>query len=235
MKKTLLFAILLIGGLSQLNAQCAIMPTCSITTSGYCTSPLENTNLPNATELSPYNTTIQFSLGTMAGGVVAITDASISSVVGMPAGFTYSTNPSSGSFLAGSNACLILTGTPAAASAGTYTIDVSFVVNTSFGPATQTLSWLLSIDPTGTTGIKAYAVASNFMVYPNPVASELFVSSTSHFNKIQVIDALGKIVISRDANYTSQTTINVSDLNKGIYFLQMNDGSTVITRKFIKE
>ena len=70
---------------------------------------------------------------------------------------------------------------------------------------------------------------------PNPVSSELFISSDSHFGKIQVIDALGKTVLSLDANYASQTSINVSSLTKGVYFIQANDGERIITKKFIKD
>ena len=61
------------------------------------------------------------------------------------------------------------------------------------------------------------------------------ISSTSHFGKVQIMDALGKIVISHDANYATQTTIDVSNLTKGVYFLQINDGAKIITRKFIKD
>jgi len=235
MKTSLLLIALLIGGLSQLTAQCTIAPTCSISTIGYCTSPAENTALLNGTELSPYNNTIQFSLGTTVGGFATITDASITSVTGMPAGFIYSTNPTNGTIVGGTNACLILSGTPAVASAGSYTISVGFAVNTSFGPTTQTLLWFLTIDPSGTTSVKSYALAANLFIAPNPATSEIFISSTSHFGKINIIDALGKTVISDDAKYAPQISINISFLSKGVYFLQLNDGNKVITKKFIKD
>lgn len=234
MKKTLLFAALLIGGLSQLNAQCTIMPSCTTSTLGYCTSPAENTNLPNGTEMSPYSTTIQFSLGTTVGGFVTITDATISSVAGFPAGFTYSTNPVSGNFPGGSDACLILSGTPAAASAGTYTVAATFAVNTSFGPTSQTLSWYLTIDPVA-TGIKSYSQASDLFISPNPANNELNISTDAHFKKIMIIDALGKVAISQDVDNTGKLKVDVSALTKGVYFLQANDGGKIITRKFIKD
>lgn len=235
MKKLLLFAGLLIGGLSQLNAQCTIMPSCTTSTLGYCTSPAENTNLTNGTELSAYSNTIQFSLATTAGGgFVTITDATISSVTGMPTGFTYSTNPMSGNFPGGSDACLIMSGTPLAASAGTYTIAVTFDVNTSFGPTTQTLSWYLTIDPAA-TGIRSYAQATDLFISPNPASSELTISTGVYFKKVSISDALGKVVISQEVNNTTQVKVDVSALTKGVYFLQANDGNKTITRKFIKD
>lgn len=235
MKKTLLFATMLIAMSIKSNAQCTIVPTCSMATIGYCTTPPENTNLPNATELTPYSNTIQFSLGTSAGGVATITDASIVSVTGLPATFTYSTNPSNGNFTGGSNACMIISGTPVASSAGNYTIAVLFAVNTSFGPTTQTLNWYLTVAPNTATSIQSVSLNSQFFLSPNPVTNELMISSSSHIGKIQIIDALGKMVISEDANYSTQTKIQVGDLAKGVYFIQVSDGANVTTRKFIKE
>ncbi|MBK6985488.1 MAG: T9SS type A sorting domain-containing protein [Bacteroidetes bacterium] len=235
MKKTLLFAALLIGGLSQLSAQCTIIPGCTLGSTGYCTTPAENTSLPNGTELVPYSTVIQLSLGTNVGGFVTITDATISGVIGSPSGFTYSVNPVGGTFVGGSDACLILSGTPSLGSAGTYTVGLGFDVNTSFGPTTQTLNFGLQIDPSGTTNVKSITASSNFVIAPNPATNELFVASASHFGKVVIIDALGKTVLSHDANYAAQTTINISSLSKGVYFLQVSDGTNLTTKKFIKD
>ena len=235
MKKTLLFAALLIGSLSQLSAQCTITPGCTLGPLGYCTTPAENTALPNGTELLPYSTVIQLSLGTIVGGTFPITDATISSVAGMPAGFTYSANPTNGVILPGASACLIITGTPGTGSAGTYTVGVGFDVNLPGFPTTQTLNFSLQIDPSGTTNVKSITASSNFVIAPNPATSELFIASNSHFGKVVVIDALGKTVLSHDANYAAQTTINISSLSKGVYFLQVSDGANLTIKKFIKD
>ncbi|MBI3519437.1 MAG: T9SS type A sorting domain-containing protein [Bacteroidetes bacterium] len=237
MKKTLLFAALLIGGLSQLTAQCTISPACTPdANTGYCTIPADNTALPNGTELSPYNTTIQISVGTSAaGGVITVISASLTSVSGLPNGMSYSMNPSNGFISAGTDACLLITGTPASGSANSYTINANIDAVTNAGSFPQTISWFLTIDAASTTGIKILNQNTAFSISPNPASSELTVSSSSHFGKIQIIDALGKTVITHDANYTSQTVINVSTLSKGVYFLQAVDGANLITRKFIKD
>jgi hypothetical protein len=234
MKKILLFAALLISGITQLNAQCTIVPSCSIGLTGYCTSPATATPLPNASENTAYNTTIQVSIGTSAlGGLATITDATVTSVTGLPAGLSYSLNPLGGVITGGSDACLLITGTPSTGSAGTYTVTANISVNTSFGALPGTGTWPLTV--TGPTGIKANTVSTEFFISPNPASSELVITSTSHFGKVQIIDALGKIVIAHDANYALQTSINVSNLSKGVYFLQINDGDKTITRKFIKD
>jgi len=231
MKKTLLFAALLLGGLSQLNAQCVIGAACTPSAQGYCTVPVENTNLPNGTANLGYSTDIQFTLGTTVGGFATIMDATILTVTGLPSGFAYTTNPTNGNFTGGSSACMQITGTTA--TAGTYSIAASFSVNTSLAPTSQTLTWYLTID--AATGIQSYSQSSNMVVSPNPVTNDLFISSASHIGKIQIMDALGKTVMTSDANYSTYTTIHVGDLAKGVYFIQVSDGSKLITRKFIKE
>ena len=212
-KKTLLFAALLIGGLSQLSAQCFIGAACTPSAQGYCTVPAENTNLPNGTTNVAYSTDIQFTLGTNVGGFATITDAAISTVVGLPSGFApATTNPTNGTFLGGSSACMQISGTTS--TPGTYSIAATFAVNTSF---------------------QSYNKVSNVLVSPNPATNELFVASASHFGKVVIIDALGKTVLSHDANYAAQTTINISSLSKGVYFLQVSDGANLTTKKFIKD
>ncbi|MBC7693888.1 MAG: T9SS type A sorting domain-containing protein [Burkholderiales bacterium] len=230
MKKTLLLSALLISSLSQLNAQCAITPGCSTATNGYCTTPAAATPLPNASELTPYNTVIQVSIGTST--VATIYDFTITSFTGLPAGLSYSTNPTNGVIPANSNGCILIAGTPTAGSAGSYTATANITANTNFGPFPSTATWPLTV--TGGVGIKSYSIA-NMIIAPNPATSELIISADFHFAKIQIIDALGKIVISHDANYASQTIIDVHNLSKGVYFLQANDGSKLITRKFIKD
>lgn len=231
MKKNLLFAALLLGGLSQLNAQCVIGSACTPSAQGYCTVPAENTNVPNGTVNVAYSTDIQFTLGTSVGGFATINDATILTVTGLPSGFAYTTNPANGTFTGGSSACMQITGTTAAA--GTYSVAASFSVNTSLAPTTQTLTWYLTID--AATGIQSYSQSANMFVSPNPVSSELMISSVSHIGKIQIMDALGKVVITTDANYLTHTKIQVGDLAKGVYFIQVSDGSNLSTRKFIKE
>lgn len=235
MKKTLLFAALVIGSLSQLNAQCTITPGCSAATTGYCTTPAENTNLPNATVATSYNTVIQVSIASSFGGAT-ITSAQIVSMTGLPTGLSYSVNPASGIIAGGANACVLLTGTPGAGTAGNYTVVANVAITTNLGPfPPATVSWFLTVDPSISTGIQSINSTSNFYIAPNPVASELNISSDSHFGKIQIIDALGKTVLSLDANYANQTSINVSSLTKGVYFIQANDGERIITKKFIKD
>jgi hypothetical protein len=235
MKKTLLFAAVLLSSLSQLSAQCTIVPGCSTAATGYCSTPSNGANLPNATVSSVYSTTIQVSIASAFGGVT-VSSASITSVTGLPTGLSYSVNPTSGVIVGGSSGCIRLAGTPAVGTTGTYTVVANATIVSPLGPVPPvSMNWILTVNPPLSTGITASNLSNNFYMAPNPVSSELFISNDTHLGKVSVIDALGKIVLALDANYSNQTTINVSSLMKGVYFIQANDGERIITKKFIKD
>ncbi|MBL0013893.1 MAG: T9SS type A sorting domain-containing protein [Flavobacterium sp.] len=77
---------------------------------------------------------------------------------------------------------------------------------------------------------------SNFVFYPNPVHDELNVSvknSNNTIDQINVYDVLGKTMLHKKATATLQTeSINVSQLAKGIYFVEIttNNQSKVIKK-----
>ncbi len=61
----------------------------------------------------------------------------------------------------------------------------------------------------------------NLFVYPNPVTGKLSVNSNNIITGLEVIDLTGKIVFSR--NYISgirKISIDISHINKGIYFIK---------------
>jgi hypothetical protein len=75
-----------------------------------------------------------------------------------------------------------------------------------------------------------------FKMYPNP--SKDFVTIEFDADKqtvITVFDITGQKVMSKSASLNAtQEVINVSELNNGVYFLQINNGKGTNTRKFIK-
>jgi hypothetical protein len=232
MKKSLLLVCLLISGMMSVNAQCTITPGCSAT-AGFCSTPAAGTALPNATELLAYNTTIQVTLGTSASGIT-INNATVTAVTGLPTGMSYSLNPSSGVIMAGASGCILITGTPAAATAGSYTITAAVTINTSLGAIPQTVTWLLTVNAAaGINNVSAPAV--NFFLTPNPAKSEINLYADFSFGKVSVYDMLGNKVLTQEANSAYQTTIDLRNLNTGIYFVQVIDGGKAITRKFIKD
>lgn len=69
-------------------------------------------------------------------------------------------------------------------------------------------------------------------LYPNPVKGNILnveLPSLQKFN-FKIVDILGKTVLSG----TSEGKINVSELDGGMYFIEVNDGDEILTKKFIK-
>lgn len=105
-------------------------------------------------------------------------------------------------------------------------------------PPYNTASWhipnnaVFSNDCT-TIGIDDLANNINLSVYPNPVFNVLNIHNNSnlHIVKVNTYNQLGKLIIKSN----SGSTINVSKLNKGIYFLKikLSNGKT-ISKKIIK-
>lgn len=73
-------------------------------------------------------------------------------------------------------------------------------------------------------------------IYPNPSSKKLFIKSTddNRLEKAILTDLLGKQVLVNTIN-TSQTTINLSTLPKGVYFITIYSDEKVSTQKIIKQ
>lgn len=67
-------------------------------------------------------------------------------------------------------------------------------------------------------------------IYPNPVSDFLNITTSLSFNSYEVYDVLGKVVLKVTGMKSNQ--IDVSKLNKGIYFIKLDDK---FVNKFIKE
>tara|TARA_R110002050_G_scaffold3931_2_gene20070 strand:+ start:2769 stop:4154 length:1386 start_codon:yes stop_codon:yes gene_type:complete len=77
--------------------------------------------------------------------------------------------------------------------------------------------------------------ANNFMIYPNPVANTLFFETPfSSKHQLQLINQLGQQVLQQTSD-VSATSLDVSNLSKGLYFLNItSENGEKQTIKFIK-
>ncbi|MCG8581281.1 MAG: T9SS type A sorting domain-containing protein [Bacteroidales bacterium] len=76
---------------------------------------------------------------------------------------------------------------------------------------------------------------NNIKVYPIPAFNELTIELTkSEVSTISLFDSKGRM-IKRYNKATSKYQLNVSDLNKGVYYIHIASESGVSTQKFIKE
>ena len=108
---------------------------------------------------------------------------------------------------------------------------------------TTSLVPLASIDQTdstmesyiGSLGIETNNLQANsIQIAPNPVKNILELQTNESINivAITIIDADGRNVLVRD---TTEKSIDVSSLQKGIYFAKVVTNKGVITKEIIKE
>ena len=81
-------------------------------------------------------------------------------------------------------------------------------------------------------------MASNPSIYPNPVHDKLFIKNISTSNSAinaNIFSIDGKLVLSvKDLNAINDG-IDVIKLNKGVYLLQLLNGSNTFVKKFMIE
>ena len=69
-------------------------------------------------------------------------------------------------------------------------------------------------------------------IYPNPATNQITIDSNEKIETIAIMDAMGKTV---KTIISTNNTIDVSNLTKGIYFLQIQTDKGLASKKFIKE
>ncbi|MEA3445257.1 MAG: T9SS type A sorting domain-containing protein [Bacteroidota bacterium] len=78
---------------------------------------------------------------------------------------------------------------------------------------------------------------TNWQIYPNPVEDNLkinFDDQSEKNNAISIFDFTGRQIMQINKNIVGLISIDVSDLNNGIYFIQIESGKITSTSKFVK-
>jgi len=81
----------------------------------------------------------------------------------------------------------------------------------------------------------ANIVLDKVQVYPNPVKNKLYITSKDAITSIEVYTVLGQKIITNKVNQQATTTLDVTKLVKGTYFVKVQVGHTVSNYTFIKE
>jgi len=78
------------------------------------------------------------------------------------------------------------------------------------------------------------ALASDLIeIYPNPSSDYITIKGTEdNFNKISIIDAQGRKVLDAPLN-TNSTTLDIQNLNNGLYTIKFEGSSSIVTRSFL--
>ncbi len=81
-------------------------------------------------------------------------------------------------------------------------------------------------------------MASRFTVFPNPVKNKLILTSknTAGNLEVNIFTIKGKLLGTENLVFENQTSIDVSNLTSGIYFLEIKDGTgKTEVKRLIKE
>lgn len=85
-----------------------------------------------------------------------------------------------------------------------------------------------------TISIKRKLNNNSFSIYPNPVNDKLIIETTNYINaKAEIINLNGSILTNVNL-FAPKTTLNVSNLKTGLFFIKIISDKTINTRKFIK-
>ncbi|MFN5886236.1 MAG: LamG-like jellyroll fold domain-containing protein, partial [Bacteroidota bacterium] len=96
-------------------------------------------NIPNAYRNSSYSAVIQFYANSSIPPLI-VNSITFNSVSGLPTGFTYSSNPSSGILNANNAGCIIINSTNVQAFPGVYPITINATINSTNGPVPLQIS-----------------------------------------------------------------------------------------------
>lgn len=74
---------------------------------------------------------------------------------------------------------------------------------------------------------------TNFVVYPNPLRDVLYVKGTLSVDRVSIFDLMGRNVLKASPN-KSDFNLDVSNLNKGIYMVDLKSAGKTTTIKVVK-
>jgi len=237
-RKLLLTAAIIISSVVMLNAQCTPGP---YTQPGIY--PDSAHNLDTAYVGIPYSATITAVIptDTMYMGITLNIDSiGVTSVTGLPAGFTFVPNTLTGFWHGGTSGCALISGTATSAEVGTYHLVFHIMAYASLGgmqqsqPSTLTSYRLIVKQPAGINELAANNGIS-FITYPDPDNHSNFVKVLSGSDlrnaSIVVNDITGREMIRMNNLNGNEFTVNRGELNNGIYFISLVNDNKIIARK----
>ena len=74
----------------------------------------------------------------------------------------------------------------------------------------------------------------SFILYPNPAINQINIQSKSNIENLSIIDLMGRTVKQQIPN-SNESSLDVSDLSRGIYLVKLNFGEKESVTRFIKK
>ena len=133
------------------------------------------------------------------------------------------------------------TGTASANTANWRIDDINLTGSVNSFNATQCYSLIANTGATAYRIMQVSAKSSDVTIYPNPASDHLnidYVASKNMQTQLQVVDQLGRIVLTKSAFLFSgknKIVLNTSSLIRGVYSIRINDASNSNVGKFVIE
>ena len=112
-----------------------------------------------------------------------------------------------------------------------YSLEATFDATLNQGIYENGATSIITALKLGALGIGNPASAA-FSIYPNPTTGMLNVTARGAYN-ITLLNAAGQIV--KEVAMQNEVTIDLSQLEKGIYFMKAADGNSLVFRKIVVE
>ena len=97
---------------------------------------------------------------------------------------------------------------------------------------------LMTYSACSTLGVDENTLANDIAIFPNPAKDNLNIRSASHISveHMSIYDIRGRHVLTQNVNTSNNlNSINVSELNAGVYFIKLQLDNVTISKKFIVE
>jgi uncharacterized repeat protein (TIGR01451 family) len=83
-------------------------------------------------------------------------------------------------------------------------------------------------------GIDENVVKNSLKVYPNPSQDKLFIENLSQFNKVEITNTLGRVILHQEVK-AGTAYLSIKALPAGVYFLNATNDKGTYSQKFIKQ
>ena len=90
---------------------------------------------------------------------------------------------------------------------------------------------------TGSVGINEITFAKGIVIYPNPANDQITISTAAPLNNasVSIFDLTGKLIFKKNNLEGKTQDINISALDAGIYFIEINQGNDIFRTNVIKK
>ena len=92
----------------------------------------------------------------------------------------------------------------------------------------------LFIETEKETGIADVDQTQSISIYPNPANDRLFIEAEAEIENVVIYDIYGRHQVTETPSHQEMTSVNVSGLKAGIYFVKINTKNGEIVKRFIK-